>query len=846
MELLRAVSEKIRKSLSLKFIIATSVVILMLQLIGSIFIQYHQRAKIQSDLDHRGKGLVQVLAGVSKEFIIGYNYQILEEIVNNLLIEEDIAAAAFYNADGGSLTTFPANTDTLDCRVYNADILYENDKIGSLKIYISTASIQQSLASLNLWLMALTAVMIFLIVTILFILFKRIVSNPLAALKDEAGRLEAGELNFITTTKQIDEIGELTFSFKSLADSLKQKALVAEQIAAGNLEVEIEQASAEDVLGQAMLSMKSSLSGMQHNLQRTIDEQRAGNMDARCNPKQFSGAYQQLLEGVNNSLDAIQHPMLEAIQIMHEYAEGDFEQELRRLPGQQIILTEGLNSIRNNLLDVISGMDRMYQAQKAGDIEYFLEYDNFKGAFRDVAIGYNEAVKLHVDNMLLILNLLTEYADGQFGRQLPTLPGKQKVANEIMEKLRQNLMALVEQMKYLVSHALEGDLSVRANDAIFEGGYKEVVNGVNQTITAMTEPVNEAIRCLEQVATGDLTVRIINDYKGDHAKMKTAFNSTFNVLNGILSQVHSTITQINIGVAQVSDTGMAVSQGATQQASSLEEITSSLTEVGSQSRLNTENAAQSKNYAAVARKSADDGNQQMNMMLTAMAGISESSKHISKIIKVIDEIAFQTNLLALNAAVEAARAGVHGRGFAVVAEEVRNLAMRSAKAAKETSDLIEDSTTRVNNGSRIANLTAQSLVEIISNVSTISDIISEISTASTEQMQALDQINQGLTEISNVTQSNAASAETSASAAAELSNETLQLKEMIEQLKLSRVDSSASEEKSREFDRKAHKDISVNLMKSTPSAHQRNSARRRNKSTADAAPGDSSDFGVLH
>jgi methyl-accepting chemotaxis protein len=217
-------------------------------------------------------------------------------------------------------------------------------------------------------------------------------------------------------------------------------------------------------------------------------------------------------------------------------------------------------------------------------------------------------------------------------------------------------------------------------------------------------------------------------------------------------------------------------------------------EIASQTKNNAANANQANELALTAKGGAVKGNEQMKEMLKAMDDIKEASASISKIIKVIDEIAFQTNILALNAAVEAARAGQHGKGFAVVAEEVRNLAARSANAAKETTVLIEGTIKKVEGGTKIANETADALNRIVEDVAKAANIVGDIALASNEQATGIAQVNQGILQVSEVTQTNSATSEESAAASEELSSQAEILKDMVSKFKLKRTASHSYSE----------------------------------------------------
>lgn len=300
-------------------------------------------------------------------------------------------------------------------------------------------------------------------------------------------------------------------------------------------------------------------------------------------------------------------------------------------------------------------------------------------------------------------------------------------------------------------------------------------------------PVKKLVGAAEMIANGDLNVTVDDESKDEVGILASAFKRMAENLNEVMFNINNASEQVASGSRQVSDSSIALSQGATEQASSIEELTASLEEISSQTKQNADSADQANSLAETAKINAVEGNSQMKEMLKAMEEINESSSSISKIIKVIDEIAFQTNILALNAAVEAARAGQHGKGFAVVAEEVRNLAARSANAAKETTEMIEGSIKKVEGGTKLANMTAEALNKIVDNITVVANIVGSIAAASNEQATGIAQINQGLMQVSSVVQTNSSTSEEGAAASEELSSQAVLLKEQVSRFKLKKT-----------------------------------------------------------
>ena len=278
------------------------------------------------------------------------------------------------------------------------------------------------------------------------------------------------------------------------------------------------------------------LSAFAAEMKAMSDAHNAGDIDAVMPEEKFEGIYRTMAKGVNDSVGLHVKNVLKILNIVGAYAEGNLEPVLEKLPGKQVVANEKLDLLRNNLLGVISEMTRMAEAQKAGDIDAFVSEDKFPGAYKQIAAGVNESVRFIVNYVLKILNILGAYADGDLNPVLEKLPGKQVVANEMLDKLRNNLRTLIAEVNLLSMASAEGKLATRADASKHQGDYRKIVQGINEMLDAVVGPLTVSAKYVDQISKGDIPAKITDTYKGDFNEIKNNLNACIDAVNALVAE----------------------------------------------------------------------------------------------------------------------------------------------------------------------------------------------------------------------------------------------------------------------------------------------------------------------
>jgi methyl-accepting chemotaxis protein len=509
----------------------------------------------------------------------------------------------------------------------------------------------------------------------------------------------------------------------------------------------------------------------------------------------------------------ITKPIGKAVEAAENIAKGNVNVDLETNSKDETgTLINAMKTMAQNIAKLVKEMNRVAHDATEGKLDSRGFDRDFQGEYQNIVRGFNSTL----DAVTGPLNVAAEYIDRISKGDIPP-----KITDEYkgdFNEIKNNLNTCIDAVQLLINDALmlakaaeDGKLDTRADASRHQGDFRRIVDGVNKTLDYVIEPIKEASEVLAVMATGDLTIRMIGNYKGDLAKLKNDLNMLGDSLSELIRQVNEAVQNTASSAMQISSTAEGLAAATQEQSAQADDVATAVEEM---SRTITENAMSANKTAEVAKENgriAKEGGQVVTLTVNKMRDIAkvvknsaeniqklgESSKQIGEIISVIDDIADQTNLLALNAAIEAARAGEQGRGFAVVADEVRKLAERTTEATKQIAVMIKGiqseteaavnamnkGNEEVNSGIELADKAGQSLQQILVSTQEVIDMINQIAAASEEQSATSEEISKNVTSISKVTAESAQHVEEVAHTADDLAKMTNQLAELMRQFK---------------------------------------------------------------
>lgn len=688
-------------------------------------------------------------------------------------ISQDIALnEALLNASVDELRPYIAEFESLLNQV-SEDVLANAE--------LEKAKFEQTVRSIIMTSLILIGIGIVLILLAAIFIMKSITS-PLNKAVHFVENISKWDMSQDISVNNNDEIGVLVKAMKNMSENIKERISVINEISAGNLDVSVEKASENDDLAGSINTVVASLTSLISETKNIAESAIQGKLHIRGQAGEYSGAYGVIVSSINNIVDTLVNH-IDSVPSPIMIIDKNFDIQYMNKSGAEVI---GLS--QNELL----GM-KCYDCFKTSDCNTSKCAAGIAMNEDKIATSETEAhpgdhnLEISYDGIPLndsagqVLGSLEVITDLTDIKKAQRVSEKQIAFQEKeVQALTKNLELLAQGNLNMTFETSEADEDTRQIAESFE----QIKTNLGTSIEAIKAYITEISDVLTQIANSNLDVEITNDYMGDFSAIKDALNLIIESFNHVLYEINSSSDQVATGAGQLSASSQELSQGAAEQTNAIEQLTTSITQLASQTKENAENANNANVLTNTVKQNANTGNTHMQDMLSSMDEINSASNNISKIIKVIDEIAFQTNILALNAAVEAARAGEHGKGFAVVAEEVRNLAARSAQAAQETTDLIEGSIQKAESGTKTANDTATALNEIIDGVTKAAELIEKIAASSNEQSYGINEINDGIEQVSKVVQTNSSTAEESAASSEELSAQAQTLKEMVEKFKL--------------------------------------------------------------
>jgi len=470
-------------------------------------------------------------------------------------------------------------------------------------------------------------------------------------------------------------------------------------------------------LANVMKGMVDDFTTMKHEF--TV----VGNFEHRVDTSKYQNSFREMIEAVHGTIEDQMVDILELLNIIQAISDGNFDVSIRDMPGKKEVMPQILRAVIANIKDIHKTIDHVALNATLGRFDIPLEPNKFKGSWADLIVSLDDIEHAVANPFAEITSIMHGLQEGDF---------RHRIENE------------------------------------YKGVFKDMADTLNTTIDEISSYVHEIQDILAGMAEGNLQRRIERDYVGSFDLIKRSVNSIITHLNITMEDIEMVATGVSGGAAMLAESSISLSTGISEQTLSLDELSIGIKEVDKQSNENAISAQKAADWAKSSKEDAETGNEEMKRLLNSMEIIAKSVGKLSEINKTIDGIAFQTNLLALNASVEAARAGENGRGFAVVADEVRVLAGRTSDAAKQASELMQETIDSINRGKTRANDTASSLNKIVDSVAEVSNVVGDIYEASLWQTQAIGKVSEGLGQVNNLIQNDAATSEETAAAAEEL------------------------------------------------------------------------------
>ncbi len=539
-----------------------------------------------------------------------------------------------------------------------------------------------------------------LIVVMILSLFigNRIVKHQLSQisnLETATKALVKGDLSITVSSNSQDEIGRLTQNFKQVVDTL------------GTLNLE---------------------------MTKLYTFHEAGEYEYRIDEEQFSGAYKELVRGINQVLSMYVHNFLEVLNTVDEFGQGNFEADIKQYPGKLQIGNQYIARLKCNLKNILNEISSLAESTLNGKLDLRANAEGFSGLWENIVVRLNDMVE--------------------------------------------SVKIPIEEIQTVLGQMAKGNLSVKMKGE-YKGDFNAIKASMNFTIDELSSYIAEIADTLSRFSENDLSTGITRPYIGDFAQIKNSINQIADTFNHIILDLSTVAKEVGAGARSVSESGIRLSNGATEEGEALQQLTEASQTIERLITRTSESTLFAESLSQKSTETVSESNKQMLSLTQSMQGIQDTFNNMAKILKVIDDIAFQTNILALNAAVEAARAGEHGKGFSVVAEEVRNLASRSQSSAGEIAQLIDDSLLSVKAGREITGQTSLTLNKIADDVSAVSQTILSIAELSKKQVESVVIMSENLGRISGILHNTALVSEDNKAASSELSSQAETLNKLL-------------------------------------------------------------------